>query len=169
MRCPVPVPLEARRSQVCSRTLSPSAAGPLPQQQQPHSSRVALHLAPVLQRVQLLCEGFEGDSSGQDRALIQCRVCKASGLKLYSSVHRRHANSSCSVFACASDGVCLAPARAGLLSLSRSIVPPLNPLLTIAHQLLLSGSLCNLALQPRSFRGVYFSVRPPHLLIPLKP
>ena len=44
--------------------------------------------------------------------------------KLYSSVHWRHANSSCSVFACASDGVCSAPPRAGLLFLSLSIPPP---------------------------------------------
>ena len=46
-------------------------------------------------------------------------------------------------------------------SLSRSIVPPYQLLLTIAHQLLPSGSLCNLALHPRSFRGVCFSVRLP--------
>ena len=54
------------------------------------------------------------------------------------------------------------PAQSFFLSLSRSIVPsPLQLLLTIAHQLLPSGSLCNLVLQPRSFRGVCFSVRPP--------
>ena len=68
--------------------------------------------------VRMPCEGFKGDSAGQDR--IDCSfsaVCaKLRASKLYSSVHRRHAVSSCSVFACASDGVCPAPAHAGLLS-----------------------------------------------------
>ena len=103
-RCPVPLPLAARRSQVRSRTWSPSAAGPLPQQQPLHSSRVALRPAPVSQRVRM--PGFESDRSGQDRLLIQCS-------------YRRHPASSCSLFACASDGM----SRAGLLSLTRSIVP----------------------------------------------
>ena len=142
-RCP------ARLSQDCSRMRSPSTAGPLPQQQPPHSSRVALHPAPVSQRVRLPCEGFEGDSAGQDRLLIQCRVCEASCLKVVQFSAPTTYRFELLVFACV-----------GLFSLS-FYVPPLQLLLTIAHELLPSGSLCNLALQPRSFRGVCFSVRPP--------
>ena len=119
----------------------------------------------------LPCEVFEGDSAGQNR--IDCSfsaVCaKLRGCKVYSSVHRRHANSSCSLFACASGCVCPAPARAGLLSFSLSLVlspPPLKLLLTIA-QTLLSGSLCCsiVRLEESTSRCA-----PPHLLlIPLKP
>ena len=50
--------------------------------------------------------------------------------------------------------------------LSRSISLPLQLLLTIAHQLLPSGSLCNLSLQPRFFRELCFSVRPPSRSLP---
>ena len=72
--------------------------------------------------------------TGQDRLLIQCLVCEASCLKVVQFSDRRHANLSCSL--CASDGLCPAPARAGLLSLSLVLsYPPLQLLLTIAHQL----------------------------------
>ena len=152
----MPLPLAARRSQVRNRTWSPSAAGPLPQQQQPlHSSRVALHPAPVSQRVRMPCEAFESDSSGQDRLLIQCRLyrrqfsvpatCRFELLRVRVRVRVRWR----------------VPRRA---SFSHSFYRPPHPLqllLTIAHQLLLSSSLCDLGLQPRLFRGVCFSVRPP--------
>ena len=169
LHCRVRSSIQLTRVAHCRcRTQSPSAAGPLPQQQPPHNSRVALHPAPVSQRVWMPCEGFEGDSAGQYRIDFSFRaVCaKLCAWKLYSSVHGWHAASSCSVFECATDDVCPAPARAGLLSLSLSLSlvlssAPLQLLLTIAHQLLPSGSPCNLALQPSSFRGVCFSLRPP--------
>ena len=94
----------------------------------------------------------------QDR--IDCSF--SAGCTGGSSVYRRQAASSCSLFACASDGV----SRAGRLSLTRSIVPPLQLLLTIAHQLLLSGSLCNLGLQPRLFRSLLLGAPPSRSLPP---
>ena len=59
------------------------------------------------------------------------------------------------------------PLRAAPCSRARPMACPAQGfflslvLSSIAHQLLLSGSLCDLGLQPRLFRGVCFSVRPP--------
>ena len=113
------------------------------------------------------CEGFEGDSAWQDRIDFSfSAVCaKLSCLKVVQfsatmacrfKLLRVRVRDRWRVLGAG-------PRRASFL-LSLSLVlssTPLQFLLTIAHQLLSSGSPCNIALQPRSFRGVCFSVRHP--------
>ena len=102
LHCRLRLPIQLTPVAQCRcRTRSPSASGPLPQQQPPHSSRVALHPAPVLQRVWMPCEGFtvsecEGDSAGPDRLLIQCRVWETSCLKVVQPATCRFLVASCS-------------------------------------------------------------------------